>query len=63
MTKKTNIEFTEDGTFVVIDGVRIAEIGDAAAGTWILLEPGYTVRGDPSNDDGWIIEHDCMRVH
>ena len=51
--------------FVIVDGVKIAKRGKPGtpqAGTWISLEPGWTVRGAP--DSSHIeIEHDSVRVH
>ena len=51
--------------FVVVDGLRIAKRGDPGtpqAGTWISLEPGWTVRD--CQDGGPIeIEHNDVRVH
>ena len=42
----------EDDMFVVIDDVKIAKRGRPGtlqAGTWISLEPGWTVRNGPSD--------------
>ena len=43
--------------FVLADGVKIAKLGDPGtpqAGTWIPLEPGWTVRDGP---DGIEVEY------
>ena len=51
--------------FLVVDGLRIAKRGDPGtpqAGTWISLEPGWTVR-DREGGGAIEIEHNDIRVH
>jgi hypothetical protein len=60
-------EIVGDGKelFVLFDGVRIAKRGKPGtpqAGTWISLEPGFTVLSPP--DHSYIaVEKDGIRVH
>ena len=52
----------EDDMFVVIDDVRIAKRGRPGtlqAGTWISLEPGWTVRNSPSDGAQGSIVMEC----
>ena len=53
--EELKIEGNGDDLFVIVDGVKIAKRGHPDtphAGTWISLEPGYTVR----DCDGGAIE-------
>ena len=73
MTKQVGalIEIRSDGTglFVIFDGVKIAKRGPPGtpqAGTWVSLEPGWTVH---DHHDVWSgemaieITHEGVRVH
>jgi hypothetical protein len=73
MTKQVGavIEIRSDGTglFVFFDGVKIAKRGPPRtpqAGTWVSLEPGWTVL---DHHDVWSgemaieITHEGVRVH
>jgi hypothetical protein len=73
MTKQEGavIEIRSDGTglFVIFDGVKIAKRGPPGtprAGTWVSLEPGWTVL---DHQDVWSgemaieITHEGVRVH
>ena len=70
------VTIDSDGTdlFVVVDGLKIAKRGHPdtpQAGTWISLEPGWTVRDcqgtfvDGNGEEGGAIEieHNGVRVH
>jgi hypothetical protein len=64
---KSRIEIVSDGVdiFVVVDGVRIAKRGrpgTAQAGTWVSLEPGWTVASTPGHER-IVVEFNGMRVH
>ena len=51
--------------FVVRDGRKIAKRGRAGtpqAGTWVPLEPGYSVFGD-EDLKAIIIKHNGVRIH
>jgi len=59
------IQFTETDCFVVFDGVRIAKRGKPGtpqAGTWIFLEPGFTVLSSADLKE-LIVERDGVRIH
>jgi hypothetical protein len=67
--KKVEVEFAEAGNeiVVVVDGLRIAKRGRPGtphAKTWVLLEPGWTVRGVWEGGEYAIeIEHNGVRIH
>jgi phosphoribulokinase len=67
--KKVEVEFSEAGNeiVVVVDGLRIAKRGRPGtphAKTWVLLEPGWTVRGVWEGGEYAIeIEHNGVRIH
>jgi hypothetical protein len=67
--KRVEVEFAETGNeiFVVVDGLRIAKRGRPGtphANTWVLLEPGWTVRGVWEDGEYAIeIEHNGVRIH
>jgi hypothetical protein len=49
MSENPVCELHDDGehVFVIVDGQKIARrsrLGNATIGTWIVLEPGWTVR-------------------
>jgi hypothetical protein len=55
-------ETGRDELYVIRDGKRIAKRGypgSKQAGTWVSLEPGYTVVGSP---DSLVIEYEGLRV-
>ena len=52
-------------TFIVVDGVTIAKLGQpgtAQAGTWISLEPGWTV-GFNEDQSKLFVRYDLVQVH
>jgi len=52
-------------TFVVVDGVTIAKRGHPGttqAGTWISLEPGWTVGFNEDQSQLWV-RYDGVQVH
>ena len=58
------VEFVENNIFVVVDGLRIAQRGQPGtpqAGTWVSLEPGWSVRDGQGGDIE--VEHNGVRIH
>ena len=59
----------EDDLFVIVDGIKIARRGypdTPQAGTWVSLEPGYTVidGADLGGDErGMMVIRDAVRIH
>ena len=52
-------------TFIVVDGVTIAKLGHpgtAQAGTWISLEPGWTV-GFNEDQSQLLVRYKGVQVH
>ena len=52
-------------TFVVVDGITIAKLGHpgtAQAGTWISLEPGWTV-GFNEDQSQLFVRYDRVQMH
>jgi hypothetical protein len=69
MTKRKSPEaaVASDGKnlFIVFDGKRIAKRGRPGtpqAGTWVSIEPGYSVLDSASGDE-IVIEYNGVRVH
>jgi hypothetical protein len=69
MTKRKSPEaaIVPDGKnlFIVFDGKRIARRGRPGtpqAGTWVSIEPGYSVLDSASGDE-IVIEYNGVRVH
>jgi hypothetical protein len=63
----SSCEIESDGIdlFVLVDGVKIAKRGHprtAQAGTWISLEPGWSVESR-NNDSEVIVMHEGVRIH
>jgi hypothetical protein len=59
------IEYNGADMFVLIEGRRIAKRGRPGtpqAGTWIVLEPGFVIHGDP-NLENIIVEFSAVSVH
>jgi hypothetical protein len=46
MSEDPVCELHDDGehVFVIVDGQKIAQRASPGTGTWIMLEPGWTVR-------------------
>jgi hypothetical protein len=65
--KECKIECEGDDIFVIADGVKIAKRGHpgtAQAGTWVLLEPGWTVRASTYRNECAIeLEYNHARIH
>jgi len=60
----------EDDLFVIVDGIKIARRGypdTPQAGTWVSLEPGYTVLDGPDlggpDDREVVVRYDGARIH
>jgi hypothetical protein len=54
-----------EDTFIVADGVTIAKrgrTGTAHAGTWISLEPGWTVSFN-EHQSALLVKYEDVRVH
>jgi hypothetical protein len=63
MTSNLKIVFTGADVFVLMKGVKIAKRGypdTPQAGTWIAMEPGYSVSG--GIEDDLVIEYSDDRV-
>jgi hypothetical protein len=55
----------DDNEFITVDGVQIAKrgrIGTPQAGTWISLEPGWSVLDGPSYTKQGSIKHGSIVV-
>jgi len=67
--RKVEVQFAEAGNeiVVVVDGLKIAKRGRTGTPhvkTWVLLEPGWTVRGLWEAGEYAIeIEHNGVRIH
>jgi hypothetical protein len=67
MAKKPPVEIKEigDEVFVLVDGVKIAMRGapdSAHAGTWMAIEPGWTVL-ELSDGDTLQISYNGVAIH
>jgi hypothetical protein len=63
--ERLEIEFDGSDLFVVYDGKRIAKRGRSGTpqdGTWIPLEPGYSVFGD-EDLRAIIVKRNGIRIH
>ncbi len=67
MEKHHPVELQSDGAdiFVLYDGKKIAKRGRPGtpqAGTWISLEPGWSVTSTPPHDE-IVVEHNGVPYH
>jgi hypothetical protein len=55
------IELTENGAYLLVGGLRVARRvppEERSGLTWIILEPGYEVAGDPALGEDIFVKYD-----